>query len=862
VSAPTVSADRFATRVREAARRFAAHEHLGAALLFCVFVLVYLWPVLVGGDVLSSRSLLFHYPPWASSAPDGWWRSTNFIAADVPGSYYPFHVLARDLLRHGTFPVWSPHAYAGVPFFANPQTLILSPFAWPIWVLPLELGIAVSAAVKLWLAAFGTYLLVRELRLGFWPGVLAGASFGFSAWNVEWLSWETLTAVSAMLPWALLLIERILRSGRPLGPALGLALVSVLVFTGGHPGAIVHVTVAAGLYALIRAATVPGLVGWERVRRFGLGVGALALGALVCAVLLVPVLRAGAGTIGVKARIGLNTTIPGSQLPFGAIRTVLFPDWWGRPSDLSVAGPANYNERTFFAGSVAMIFGLVALVSPGAWRRKAPFAVLAFIGLAVPLHVPVLFWLATHLPLLGQVQFQRMMLLFIFAMAVLGAFGLQRLIDAPGELRRVWVVLGAGLLVGVVALTGAGVSGADLGHAAGNVLHLRHAVGGLIAGTDVNAGGLIATSVVWWLIVVAVVGLLVLVWWRRPGARRVVVVALVAFAVLDVSYFAHDYQPMQPLAKVDLKATGAIRYLQQRRDLGRFTGVGGAAFDDWPAIYGLRDVRGSEPPQPSVRWYDLWKALVAPEQLNWSQALMPMPGPAGLNALSIMGARYIIDRPGIAAPRDLPQLSVGYRGSDATVLVNRDALPRAFVAPHVVLSADERETIATIGETAFKPRSDVVVERGEPDAAVLARSTGTGGKVRVVAETNTSATLDAALRRPGLVVLDDSLEQGWSVQVDGRPAKVVRADDVMRGVAVPAGRHRVIWSYTVPGLALGAALSALGLVLLAAGGLVFLRRGPRRVSASTPPARPARPRREHGRGVGDRPKWRRALPRS
>ena len=52
----------------------------------------------------------------------------------------------------------------------------------------------------------------------------------------------------------------------------------------------------------------------------------------------------------------------------------------------------------------------------------------------------------------------------------------------------------------------------------------------------------------------------------------------------------------------------------------------------------------------------------------------------------------------------------------------------------------------------------------------------------------------------------------------------------MRGVAVPAGRHRIVWSYRVPGLRVGVALSALALALLLAGAGACLlwrrRRGP------------------------------------
>ena len=56
-----------------------------------------------------------------------------------------------------------------------------------------------------------------------------------------------------MLPWMLWLVERIFARGR-LGSALGLAVVTAVALGGGHPGMQVHVMLAAGLYALLRAA--------------------------------------------------------------------------------------------------------------------------------------------------------------------------------------------------------------------------------------------------------------------------------------------------------------------------------------------------------------------------------------------------------------------------------------------------------------------------------------------------------------------------------------------------------------------------------------------------------------------------------
>jgi uncharacterized membrane protein YfhO len=47
---------------------------------------------------------------------------------------------------------------------------------------------------------------------------------------------------------------------------------------------------------------------------------------------------------------------------------------------------------------------------------------------------------------------------------------------------------------------------------------------------------------------------------------------------------------------------------------------------------------------------------------------------------------------------------------------------------------------------------------------------------------------------------------------------------VLRGVVVPAGAHEVVWSYRVPGLRLGVALSLLGLLAaLAWAGALLVR---------------------------------------
>jgi hypothetical protein len=813
--------------LRAALGRLGERPHLAAAGLFALFVLVYLWPALVGGKMLSPLSSLYGYAPWRQLQPPDLANYSNPLLADVPTADYPWRFLARALIRDGTFPAWNPHVFAGIPFFANPQTMVLSPFSIPLWVLPLHYAVGLSAALTLWAAAFGTYLLVRELGLRFLPGLLAGVAYALCSFHVVWLTHGSLPAVSALLPWMLWLIERILRRGRP-AAAIGLAAATAIAVTGGHPGTQAHVLAASGLYAVLRAATVADLPAAARGRRLALAGGGIVLGVLLVAVMFVPELRTASGTLGTQARHG-GGELPGTQMPVGALASVVFPDWWGRPSAIQIAGPVfhprpgisqevTFNERTFYPGVVALLLALVAVVSPGGWRRKAPFAAFGAVALAIPLHAPGLYWLAEHLPGLALVQNQRMHFVFELATAVLAAFGLDALLGEARTRRRTLLAPLLGVLAGAVAVAVLAPSGDDVHQV------VRH----LATGADVaTRTALSLTSVAWLVLLSCAVGAVLLALRRRPRWGTALAALLVLLAAFDMLHFAHGYQPMGDPAKAIPPATPAIRFLERHAGAGRVMGLNVTFPNDWTLVYGLRDVRGYDPPFPSLRLYRLWR-VANPQQGDWESFHLGGLQLEAHQLLNVLGARWIVAEPGTRldpATTDLRGVRQVYAGGDATVFANERRSPRALVARDVQLVDGFGGAIAALTAPAFDARRTAVVERSQPGAATLATGTAARGTVRVVADENARVALRARMQRRGLVVLDDALFPGWSVEVDGRPAPVVRVNELMRGVVVGPGSHEVTWRYAVPGLRLGALLSLLSaLMLLVAGAWLSVRR--------------------------------------
>jgi hypothetical protein len=75
--------------------------------------------------------------------------------------------------------------------------------------------------------------------------------------------------------------------------------------------------------------------------------------------------------------------------------------------------------------------------------------------------------------------------------------------------------------------------------------------------------------------------------------------------------------------------------------------------------------------------------------------------------------------------------------------------------------------------------------------------------------------LEANLESPGLVILCDIYYPGWELSIDGTPAPIYRVNRAMRGAAVPAGRHRLVYTYAPRSFTVGKIVSWIGLGAMA-----------------------------------------------
>ncbi|HEX3214703.1 MAG TPA: YfhO family protein, partial [Actinomycetota bacterium] len=138
------------------------------------------------------------------------------------------------------------------------------------------------------------------------------------------------------------------------------------------------------------------------------------------------------------------------------------------------------------------------------------------------------------------------------------------------------------------------------------------------------------------------------------------------------------------------------------------------------------------------------------------------------------------------------------------LLWERPAPPLARLYHQVDVVADPAERLSRL-QAGYPLGERALVE--EPVAG-LARPSSPA-QVRVERRDQTRVEVSVRTGADGLLVLGDPWYPQWRVEVDGRPAELLRADHAFRGVRVPVGSHRVVFTYEDQALQAGLAVSLL-----------------------------------------------------
>ena len=158
-----------------------------------------------------------------------------------------------------------------------------------------------------------------------------------------------------------------------------------------------------------------------------------------------------------------------------------------------------------------------------------------------------------------------------------------------------------------------------------------------------------------------------------------------------------------------------------------------------------------------------------------------------------------------------PHLRRVFAGRRHDVYRNLAALPRALVSNRLEVVDGRKAILEKLAASGYDPREALYVT---PDALAPgewpseSKKPGTGGTAEIVVDAPNRVVVEATLEADGYLYLADPAYPGWRVEVDGRPGRWFIANVCCRAVALPAGRHRVVFTFRPRGFAPLAMLSA------------------------------------------------------
>lgn len=764
----------------------------------------------------------------------------------VPDSQAPmnFAAVGEKALREGTYPLWNPYLFCGMPSYAS---LSFTPYVYPPAFITYVLQRYLGFPEMTWLlfhyllAGMGVYLLARSLGARSSVSILAGVAFmivpNFVA--IGAYGHGSQAASIAYMPLALLLSWHILRGYRRPTMAALLAIALGFQMLRGHVQIAYYTYLLVGLLFLFESIHLLR-AGQARAvaKSFAFLAAAVILAAGIAAVLLVPVrqyaaysIRGGSGAGGLDYGYATGWSLHPKEM-----LTFIFP-WafgYGAPTYWGAMPFTNYPN---YLGIVTVAFGLFAcryVRDRRKWFLIASilFATVLSFGKFLPiLYGPMFKWL----PYFNKFRVPVMALIVqqLAAVAVM-AMGVEEFLKRrdekrlprwlePGRMK--WIIVGAAIALFLIVIASGGIKSTIAGNQA---IASRISAGNLDRASSGFVADLLKTvAVVLVLFVIAFFAVS-----RRVLANTIVLaIAIVAVADLlmedrNILHPEKGWPGSQAIiadrnARDEIARPDAVtNFLKADTTLYRLFPVPAAQLGQWSygsplfsenrfMSFGIYSLGGYHAAKLKA-YQDVMNAMFdAFNKGAYPAAIVDM-----LNVKYFL-ALFPLFREGSSFPLVL-------QSGNAYVYENPGALPRAFcVDAYRVLS--KKDALAALGAPDFDPSREAILQE-EPS---IRPESSAGSSVRITEYRLNSISLAAHAEKPCILVVSEIAYPDWHATVDGADTPILTANYCLRAVPLAPGDHEIRMHFSSRTLRVSLIVSimsfAAAALIPAIGGIVYAK---------------------------------------
>ncbi len=129
----------------------------------------------------------------------------------------------------------------------------------------------------------------------------------------------------------------------------------------------------------------------------------------------------------------------------------------------------------------------------------------------------------------------------------------------------------------------------------------------------------------------------------------------------------------------------------------------------------------------------------------------------------------------------------------------RDYLAKATFVPQAEVISTDDALLKRLEDQAWNPRETVLLKSPAPESSPHPSSNGTASsttdQVELTTYTAREIEIEAQSTKGGYVLINDHYDPDWEVKVNGSSVPLLRADYLLRAVAIPAGASTITMHY-------------------------------------------------------------------
>ena len=755
--------------------------------LMLVIITVLFEPVIFGGKIFSSPDSL---------SPKAVGMALNDLSVETD-----------------EFPLWQPWVFSGMPSaeaFTNLSKLYFPEYLFKLFFLP---GMLIQL-FHLLFAGIGGFLLLRHLKCSDWASGLGAIAFMLTPYMVTMVVFGHGSQMmsAAYIPWVFWLTVRLYQNAN-FWDTGWLAVLLGFQLQRGHAQIAYYTWMLIGAYSLLMLIT--GLRNLNEkainIRKgFGYFILACLIGVGISWIILLPAMEytpfsIRGGSAGGGADYNYAT---GWSFHPKEIMTFFIPSAFGFGGQ-PYWGYMPFTDYPNYMGIIILLLAMIGLIH----KRELIhwfFIVTSLLALFISFgkHFSLVYDLFFNIfPYFNKFRVPHMILILLqFNVAVLAAFGLDKIVALKAEIIPKWFWGFAGAIglafVGMV-LIGSGVESAVRGSFSPPMMQDPRAAQALN-----NLRWSLWREDVWLMILLSGVFMVMIWFWiKRKVSKRVIVSIIVASAILDIGIVNHKIiQPSRASGRGSqliskrvmdrfFQVDEIVQFLLADKSIYRIYPVGGLFGESRFAAFGLESIGGYHPAKLKI----------------YNTFLAKTGNAAAIPVLRMMNVKYLI------SPQKInhPELSLVKSGAikstrgDLPIEVYEvnNTLPRAWFVNKTEIVSEE-DVWNKIIQPDFDPHKIAYV----PNEV----SVSSEGQVSITHFKKSIHRITMSTESDGnhlLVLSEVYYPLRWKAKIDGEETQTHIVNGILRGVVVPTGKHTIEFIYDKSAFNKGLTISFVSFVL-------------------------------------------------